>query len=265
MLTYTPFDPPTPSDSSPRRLRGNPLEGAFGPVNVGEVERYGSIVGGAALVVAGLSRRSLPGLLAAGLGGLFIVRGVAGHCRLYDSIGVSTSAPQRPGVPDQTGQKIEKTIFIARPPEELYRFWRNLENLPEFMESIESIRIMDDRHSHWVVKGPGGHRVEWDAEIVNEHPGEMISWQTLPGADVQSAGTVRFTSTEDGRGTLLRVVLEFHPPGGSLGARVARLFGRDPAARLERDLGRLKEIIESHDVSAAARAQEEALQDPSMD
>lgn len=256
MITYDPFD--NAGEGGPARgLQGNALEGAFGPVNVGEIERYGSIAGGAALVVAGLSRRSLPGLLLAGLGGLFIMRGVGGHCRLYDAAGVSTCAlPQRPGVPGQTGYKLEKTVTIARPPEELFRFWRNLENLPEFMENIESVRVLDDRRSHWVVKGPGGHRVSWDAEIVNEHPGEMISWQTLPGADVQSAGTVRFTPTDDGRSTILRVVLEFRPRGGALGAGIARLFGKDPAGQLDHDLGRLKQIIESHDVSASARVEE---------
>ena len=252
MLTYVPFDPPKPGDSSACGLRGNPLEGAIGPVNVGEGERYGSLLGGAVLVAAGLSRRSLPGLLLAALGGAFIVRGMAGHCRLYDSIGVSTAAQRRSGVPDQTGHKIEKTIFIARPPGDLFRFWRNLENLPGFMKNIESVRVHDDLRSHWVVKGPGGHRLEWDAEIVNEHPGEMISWQTLPGADVQSAGTVRFTPADNGRSTLLRVVLEFHPPGGALGTRVARFFGKDPAGQLDQDLARLKQIIESHDVSAPA-------------
>jgi uncharacterized membrane protein len=247
MLTYTPFDPKT----SACGLRGNPLEGAVGPVNVGETERYGSIIGGAALVVAGLSRRSFPGLLLAAAGGLFIMRGVGGHCRLYDSIGVSTAVSRRPGVPDHTGYKIEKTILIARPPEELFRFWRNLENLPEFMENLESVRILDDRHSHWVLKGPGGQPYEWDAEIVNEHPGEMISWQTLPGADVQSAGTVRFNPADDGRSTLLRVILEFHPPGGAVGARVARFFGQDPSVQLDHDLARLKKIIETRQPSAA--------------
>jgi uncharacterized membrane protein len=250
MLTYTPFEPK--NSGSPCSLRGNPLEGAIGPVNVGEAERYGSILGGAALVAAGLSRRSLPGLLLAAAGGAFIMRGVAGHCRLYDSMGVSTAASDRPGVPDRTGHKVETTILIARPPEEVFRFWRNLENLPEFMEILESVRVMDDRHSYWVVKVPGGQRLGWDAEIVNEHPGEMISWQTLPGADVQSAGTVRFTPAEDGKSTSLRVVLEFHPPGGALGARVARFFGQDPAGRLDRDLARLKEILEKPRVTAPA-------------
>jgi uncharacterized membrane protein len=249
MLTYTPFET---TGGSACALRGNPLEGSIGPVNVGEMERYGSIIGGAALVAAGLSRRSLPGLLVAAAGGAFIFRGMAGHCGLYHSIGVSTSAPARPGVPDRTGYKIEKTILIACPPADLFRFWRNLENLPEFMESIESVRVLDDRHSQWVAKGPGGRRLKWDAEIVNEHPGEMIAWQTLPGADVQSAGTVRFTPAEDGAGTLLRVILEFHPPGGALGAGVARFFGKDPASQLEQDLSRLKQIIEGRNVSTAA-------------
>jgi uncharacterized membrane protein len=250
MLTYTPFEPK--NANSTNSLRGNPFEGAAGPVNVGEIERYGSIVGGAALLATGLSRRGLSGLLLAGAGGLFIMRGVAGHCRLYHSIGISTAASQRPGVPDRTGHKIDTTILIARPPEEVFRFWRNLENLPEFMESLESVRLRDDRRSHWVVKGPGGQRLEWDAEIVNEHPGEMISWQTLPGADVQSAGTVRFAPAEQGKSTVLRVVLEFHPPGGALGTQIARAFWKDPAGQLDRDLARLKEILENRPVSATA-------------
>jgi uncharacterized membrane protein len=240
MLTYTPFE-----SNKPAGLRGNPLEGAIGPVNVGETERYGSIIGGAALAALGLSRRSLPGLLLAAAGGLFILRGVGGHCRLYDSIGVSTAASNRSGVPHGTGHKVEKMILIARPPEEVFRFWRNLENLPEFMDNIESIRVLDDRRSHWVVKGPGGQSVEWDAEIVNEHPGEMISWQTLPGADVQSAGTVRFTPADEGRATQLRVILEFHPPGGALGTQFPRLFGKDPSAQLDQDLARLKQVLET--------------------
>ena len=250
MITYTPFDTPS------RVFRGNPIEGRIGPVNIGHRERYASMIGGAAVVVLGLSRRSLPGLLLAGLGGLFVMRGVAGHCKLYDKIGVSTAGGVRPGVPDHTGQKVERTIFIARPPDELFRFWRNLENLPEFMESIENIKVQDENHSHWTIRGLGGRRIEWDAEIINEHPGEMISWQSLPGSDVQSAGTVRFTPTDDNRGTLLRVVLEFHPPGGILGSGVARLLGRDPVVQVDRDLNRLKEIIESHDVSAGHRAEE---------
>jgi uncharacterized membrane protein len=119
------------------------------------------------------------------------------------------------------------------------------------MENIRSIRILDDRRSHWVVRGFGGRAYEWDAEIVNEHPGEMISWQTLPGADVQSAGTVRFIPM--GESTMVRVVLEFRSPGGSLGTQVARLFGKDPAAQLDQDLRRLKEMVEREGAPAGVR------------
>jgi uncharacterized membrane protein len=249
MLTYAPIDPST---SGKTGLRGNPLEGAIGPVNVGDAERYGSMLGGAALVAAGLSRRSLPGLFLAALGGLFVVRGLGGHCKLYDSIGVSTADTGRPGVPHGTGSKVEKTLLIKRPAGEIFNFWRNLGNLPTFMQNVQSVHVLDNRRSHWVVSGPVGHPLEWDAEIVNEHPGEMISWQTLPGADVQSAGTVRFTPAEEGKSTNVRVILEFHPPAGAVGASIARFIGHDPGTQLERDLTRLKEFLESRNVVSAA-------------
>jgi uncharacterized membrane protein len=246
MLTYTPFESKTCG------LQGNPLEGTFGPVNVNQVERCASIAGGIALVVAGLSRRTFPGLLMAVVGGLFVARGLGGHCKLYQSIGVSTADTRSSGVPGHTGQKIEKTIQIVCPPAEVFRFWRNLENLSEFMENIESIRVLDDRRSHWIVRGPAGRLIEWDAEIVNEHPDEMISWQTLPGADVQSAGTVRFSPAEEGKSTLLRVVLEFHPPAGLVGTSLARLFKKDPNVQLDKDLIRLKHVLENRNATGVA-------------
>ena len=220
-------------------------------MNVGPDERSASMLGGVVLVALGLSRRSLPGLLLAGLGGALIFRGATGHCALYGRAGVHSSDRDRAGVPGNSGTKVERTIHINRAPEDVFRFWRNLENLPEFMENLESVRMLDDRRSHWVVKGPAGHTVEWDAEIVNEHPNQMISWQTLPGAEVQSAGTVRFARSYDKQGTVLRVVMEFRPPGGVVGEQVARLFGRDPAQQLEKDLERLKAHMEAGQGMAA--------------
>ena len=231
MLTYTPFETLDPTQ----------LHLDSRAVNVGPQERFASVLGGTVLIALGLSRRSLPGLLLAGLGGAFIFRGATGHCKMYDH----AAGSGRSGVPGNHGSKIEKTILINRAPEEVYRFWRNLENLPEFMENLQSVRALDDRRSHWVVKGPAGSTVEWDAEIVNEHPNEMLSWQTLPGADVQSAGTVRFERSLDGRGTALRVVLEFRPPGGALGGQVAWLLGKNPAQQLDHDLSRLKTHLEA--------------------
>jgi uncharacterized membrane protein len=239
MLTYEPF-----KNLSKDRLGLMPH---YSNINVGEIERYSSILGGAALVAAGLARKSLPGALLAALGGAFIFRGMTGHCDFYAAMGLNTANPegQRPGVPDNFGTKVEKTIVINRSPEELYRFWRNLENLPQFMTHVESVRVLDDKRSHWRVKAPAGADVEWDAEIINEHENELIAWQSLPGATVQNAGSVRFETAPGNRGTLVKVALEFQPPGGVLGAQVAKLFGESPEQQIDDDLRRLKTILET--------------------
>jgi len=223
-------------------------------VNVGEVERYASVIGGTALIVAGLWRRTVPGIIFSLIGSSLIYRGISGHCHAYEALGKNTAGTHRPGVPDNAGTKVEKTITINRAPDEVFRFWRNLENLPQFMEHVESVRVLDDKRSHWRVKAPAGTDVEWDAEIINEHPNEMIAWQSLPGADVQNAGTVRFEAAPGGS-TLVRVVLEFQPPGGALGAKVAKLFHESPEQQLDDDLGRLKQVLETGQAAAAAGGQ----------
>jgi uncharacterized membrane protein len=240
MLTYEPF-----KNLSKHSLGLMP---EYSRINVGETERYSSIFGGTVLVIAGLLRKSTPGILLSILGGAFIYRGITGHCDLYGSLGLNTASTegQRPGVPANHGQKVEKTITINRTPEELYRFWRNLENLPQFMNHLESVRVLDDKRSHWRVKGPAGYEVEWDAEIINEHENELIAWQSLPGAAVQNAGSVRFEPAPGNGGTLVKVSLEYQPVGGVLGATVAKLFGEAPEQQIDEDLGRLKSIFESN-------------------
>src|SRR5438067_8909254 len=239
MLTYEPIQNLS--------KKGVGLMPEYSNVNVGEIERYGSIIGGAALVAAGLWRKSLGGALLSLLGGAFIFRGVTGRCECYAALGINTANAerQRPGVPDNQGVKVEKSITINRPREELFRFWRNLENLPRFMNHVESVRVLDDKRSHWRVKAPAGTDVEWDAEIINEHENELIAWQSLPGATVQNAGSVRFETAPGNRGTLVKVALEFQPPGGALGAQVAKLFGESPEQQIDEDLRRLKAILET--------------------
>jgi uncharacterized membrane protein len=246
MLTYEPF-----KNLSKDRLGLMPK---YSNVNVGEIERYGSILGGAALVAAGLARKSIPGALLALIGGALVFRGASGRCELYAAMGLNTANPerQRPGVPDNFGTKVEKTIVINRSPEELYRFWRNLENLPRFMNHVESVRVLDDKRSHWRVKAPAGADVEWDAEIINEHENELIAWQSLPGATVQNAGSVRFENAPGNGGTLVKVALEFQPPGGALGAQVAKLFGESPEQQIDDDLHRLKTILETGESPTAS-------------
>jgi len=218
--------------------------------NVAFPERIGSVAGGAALALYGASRRSLGGLFLMLLGGALVRRGYTGHCDLYEKLGVNSSQLQREsGVPGDKGIKVVKTVTVSRNPDQVYRVWRKLENLPRFMPHIEHVREMDKTRSHWKVKGPAGSTVEWNAEIITDHPGRTIAWQSLPGAEVQNAGSVWFESLGNGR-TEVKVALQYLPPAGILGAAVAKMFGEDPEKQLTEDLGRFKELVESGQATA---------------
>jgi uncharacterized membrane protein len=143
------------------------------------------------------------------------------------------------------GIKVLETIRIDRPVENLYRFWRNLTDLPRFMTHLERVDELDEQRSHWVAKGPAGSRIEWDAEIINEVPNQVIGWQSLPGSDVVTAGSVNFDRTADGRATDVTVHLQYAPPAGRLGKIVAQLFGTEPAQAIRADLRRLKALLET--------------------
>jgi uncharacterized membrane protein len=144
--------------------------------------------------------------------------------------------------------EVRKSIIINRPPEELYRFWRDLENLPRFMTHLESVRTTGDNRSHWVAKAPAGTSVEWDAEITEDRPGELIAWRSLEGADVDNSGSVHFERATGGRGTIVRVEMEYDPPGGVIGAAVARLFGEEPGQQAHEALRCFKQVMEAGEV-----------------
>src|SRR5436309_2455902 len=135
------------------------------------------------------------------------------------------SLSQQMSVPHDQGYRVEAAVIVERTPEELYRFWRNFENLPRFMKHLKSVTVQDSTHSHWVVKGPAGRDVEWDAEIVNEVPNQVIGWRSLDGADVANAGSVRFEQAAAPTGSQVKVELKYVPPAGALGALVATIFG----------------------------------------
>ncbi|MDQ3745504.1 MAG: SRPBCC family protein [Acidobacteriota bacterium] len=224
-------------------------------VNVGQTERWASAIGGGALALYGITRGSLGGIALALVGAALVQRGFSGHCNMYEAMGFSTADDaslrnsENVSVPAGRGIKLEKSVTINRPPEELYRFWRNFENLPRFMNHLESVTETGAGRSHWTAKAPAGSTVEWDAEIYNEKEGEMIAWRTLEGADVASAGSVHFEPAAGGRGTVVRVVLKYDPPGGKLGALVARLFGENPEQQITEDLGRFKQLMETGEVA----------------
>lgn len=145
--------------------------------------------------------------------------------------------------------QVTKSVTINRSPEELYQFWRNFENLPRFMYHLESVRVTDGgRSSHWVAKAPMGMTVEWDGEITEDRPAELIAWRSLEGADVDNRGSVRFKPATGGRGTVVSVEIEYSPPGGIVGAGLAKLFGEEPEGQMKDDLRRFKQVIETGEV-----------------
>jgi uncharacterized membrane protein len=226
-------------------------------INVGQTERWVSAVGGGALALYGLTRGSLGGIALALVGAALVQRGYSGHCNLYEAIGFSTGGDaslrnsENVSVPAERGTKVEKSVTIDRPAAELYGFWRNFENLPRFMNHLESVQVTGGDRSHWVAKAPAGMTVEWDAEVYNEKENELIAWRTLEGSQVSSAGSVRFEPAPDG-GTVVRVSLKYDPPGGKLGSLVARLFGENPEQQIDEDLGRFKQLMETGGASATS-------------
>lgn len=221
-------------------------------VNVSGLERCASILAGAMLALGGLRRGGSSGALLVLAGGPLIGRGVTGHCLAYGALGIGTGGGSRSpvaSVPHHQGIKVERVITVNRPPEELYRLWRDVENLPRFMEHLEKVEALDGRRSRWRAKGPGGRRIEWEAEIINERENELIAWRSLPGADVGNAGSVRFSPAPGGRGSEVKVTLEYKPPAGPAGALVAKLLGSDPASQVREDLRRFKQVAEAGEVA----------------
>jgi uncharacterized membrane protein len=141
-----------------------------------------------------------------------------------------------------------RTIVVSRSPEDVYQFWLSFENFPRFMKYVESVTALGNGRSHWKARGPAGKLFEWDAEIVENRPNELISWRSLPGADVENAGSVRFERAPGGRGTLVRVNLRYFPPAGTAGAVIATLFGSEPGQEVQEELRRFKQVLETGEV-----------------
>jgi len=224
------------------------------PQNVGSLERWLSIAAGAALAGYGLTQQSRRRPLFATAGALLLARGASGRCPLYQSVGFSTAdlTDDSTAVAYGKGIKVVRSITLQSEPAALYAFWRNLENLPRFMDHLESVKALDARRSHWIAKGPAGTTVEWDAEIINEIDGELIGWKTVGEPTVDHAGSVHFEKLKHGRGTKLTVILRYDPPGGKGGALVARLLGQDPELQIGNDLRKFQQILETGEVATVA-------------
>jgi uncharacterized membrane protein len=220
-------------------------------INVGKTERLLSGIAGAAVIALALRRKRLRGVLLP-LGGGLLSRAVSGRCAVNRALGRNTAKGDRVSpLARGEGIRVERSITVNRPQEEVYRFWRQLENLPRFMDHLESVTVLDEERSHWVAKAPAGTKVEWDASIQDEIENELIDWQSLPGSDVANAGSVHFTPA--GEGTEVRVVLSYDPPAGKVGAAVAKLLGEEPEQQVEEDLRRFKQVMEAVETPARSR------------
>jgi uncharacterized membrane protein len=214
-------------------------------VNLHPLERWLSVLGGGALTAVAIRKRRFSLLVASAA---LLGRGYTGRSQVYRVLGVRTAGGGSP-LPYELGVRARGAVTLMLPREQVFQFWRKLENLPRFMRHLISVQPSGDRRSHWVAEGPAGRRVEWDAEILNEVPNELIAWRSLERSDVDSAGSVRFSDAPGNRGTEVRVELQYNPPAGIVGAYVARVFGREPEQEIQADLLRLKQVLEAGEMA----------------
>lgn len=200
--------------------------------NSAEVEQWASMIGGGALVLFGLSRKSFGGVLLAAIGGGLIYHG-------------RTAAKKM--LPAELTLEASTTIF--RSPEEVYRFYRDFDNLPRFMKHLKSVTPLGGGRSRWAMSIPGGRLVEWDAQIVEDREYELIRWRSLEGADLQHHGQVRFDRAPGDRGTEVHVRWRYHPPGAGFGAIIAKLAKVYTSSTLKDELRRMKQILEAGEIA----------------
>ena len=208
--------------------------------NVGQTERLLSVASGALLTYLGTKGHS-PGRIALALmGGALVVRGVSGYCPVNQALGRDTTAAQASGL------HITRSVTINRPRQEVYSFWRQLENLPRFMKHLQEVRQLDPKRSHWEAHLPGDvGTLDWEAEITAEEPNTRLAWHSLPGSQIENAGEVRFADAPGGRGTELHAVISYNPPAGALGKAAASLFNEVFAQLVKEDLRRVKQLLET--------------------
>ncbi|MBA2335660.1 MAG: SRPBCC family protein [Pyrinomonadaceae bacterium] len=218
--------------------------------NIHTAERVASAVSGGALIAYGIKRSDLTGALISLAGAALALRGTTGHSQIYDALGIRTaSSHANPASPyNKTWLSgtvhVNKAITINKSPAELYQFWRNFENLPQFMKHLESVTASGEQTSHWIAKAPLGYTVEWDAEITSDVLNEKIGWKSVEGSDIPNSGVVEFLPTSN-RGTEIRVSMTYESPAGKLGSLVAKLFGEEPAQQVGEDLRRFKRLMET--------------------
>jgi uncharacterized membrane protein len=225
--------------------------GQDGRQNVGQYERVASSLSGAALLWAGLRRGSMGGVLTALGGAAMLYRGVTGHCPAYQRFGINTTTE---GL--SRGVEVSRAITIGRSRDEVYRFWRNFENLPSFMQHLRSVTDLGDGRTHWVAD-EAGIEIDWYAQIVEDIPGERIVWRSEPGGRIETDGEVIFRQAPGNRGTEVHLRMRCAGPGRVLAMSLAPLLRRFTRIQVGQDLRRMKQLIETGEIATGAMRNEE--------
>ena len=222
------------------QIDGNDSGSAGESINLNWPERYISIAAGVKLGFSGIKHifsSPFTSILRLGASGYLINRGVTGHCEVYSKIGKNSTRP--------INVNIKSSFTVNKPRMAVYDFWRKLDNLPLFMNHLESVEVIDKERSHWVMKLPTGvAKLSWDAEIVMDVPGEVIGWSSLPDSMIDNAGKVRFRDAADGEGTLIDVVITYQPPAGGFGASLARVLNPLFKSMVDTDVQNFKQYMD---------------------
>lgn len=212
-------------------------------INLNWPERYISIAAGVKLGFSGLRnlfKSPFSSLLKLGAGGYLMNRGITGHCELYSQMGKDSTAP--------VNINIKSSFTVNKPRMAVYEFWRKLDNLPLFMNHLDSVDVLDSERSHWVLKLPTGvANVSWDAEIVMDAPGEFIGWSSLPGSIIDTAGKIRFRDAENG-GTLIDLIITYQPPAGGIGASLAHVLNPVFKNMVDTDVQNFRQYMDMADL-----------------
>jgi uncharacterized membrane protein len=222
----------------------------YAPQTLSDAENWLAFGAGAMLLLFGASRRSAGGAWLAASSAPLLYRGVTGRWPAPLDTYLQPDST-RTALSGARGVHVRESIRLEVPVAEVYQFWRRLENLPRFMSHLDRVTESSDGTSHWVATGPAGLAVEWDARIINEIENKLIAWQSLPGSDVVTAGSVNFDTVRGGRSTQVSVRLQYAPPAGKAGAFIASLFGREPSQTVREDLRHVKHLLEAGEIPRA--------------
>lgn len=218
--------------------------------SLSDAEDWLALGAGAVLLFAGISRRSVAGACLAATSAPLLYRGLTGHWPGTTN-GDSRNSGTRCALGGDRGVQVKESVRLEVPLPEVYQFWRRLDQLPRFMTHLVQVTESGNGKSHWVAAGPAGLSVEWDAEIIREVENKTIAWQSLPGSDIVTAGSVNFDEVRGGRSTQVSVNFQYAPPAGKTGSLIASLFGREPAQTVREDLRHLKHVLEAGEIPRA--------------